>query len=85
MKYVKHFICPYCGKELLNQNEFVECDNKNEFWCDTCDTTFIIDEDGEVYEEQAFARAQKVEYFSKKGLTFTPFCVIIQVFQGNRK
>lgn len=51
MKYVKHFICPYCGKELLNQNEFVECDNKNEFWCDTCDTTFIIDEDGEVYEE----------------------------------
>ena len=59
MKYVKHFICPYCGKELLNQNEFVECDNENEFWCDTCDTTFIIEEDGEVSEEQAFARARK--------------------------
>ena len=51
MKYVKHFICPYCGKELLNQNEFIECDNQNEFWCDTCDTTFIIDEYGDVYEE----------------------------------
>ena len=51
MKYVKHFFCSYCNKELLNQNEFVECDNKNEFWCDDCDITFIIDEDGEVYEE----------------------------------
>ena len=64
MKYVKHFICPYCEKELLNQNEFIECDNENEFWCDPCDIIFIIDEDGEVYEEQAFARAQKI--FSKK-------------------
>jgi transposase-like protein len=49
--YIKHFYCPYCGNELLNQNEFIECDNQNEFWCDTCDTTFIIDEDGDVYEE----------------------------------
>lgn len=59
MKYVKHFFCPYCGKELLNQNEFVECNNENEFWCDTCDTTFIIEEDGEVYEEQTFGPGVK--------------------------
>ena len=51
MKYVKHFICPYCDRELLNRNEFVECDNENEFWCDACDITFIIDEEGEVWEE----------------------------------
>jgi transcription elongation factor Elf1 len=48
--YIKHFICPYCGKELLNQNEFVDCDNENEFWCDNCDITFI-EEDGEIVEE----------------------------------
>ena len=51
MRYVKHFYCPYCNKELLNQNEFVECDNENEFWCDDCDNIYIIDEDGEVIEE----------------------------------
>ena len=51
MRYVKHFYCSYCNKELLNQNEFIECDNENEFWCDDCDITFIIDEDGEVIEE----------------------------------
>jgi transcription elongation factor Elf1 len=51
MKYVKYFYCPYCNKELMNQNEFIECDNENEFWCEDCDTTFIIDEDGEVIEE----------------------------------
>jgi transposase-like protein len=48
--YIKHFICPYCGKELLNQNEFVDCDNENEFWCDNCEITFI-EEDGEIVEE----------------------------------
>ena len=48
--YIKHFICPYCGKELLNQNEFVNCDNANEFWCDSCDIVFI-EEDGEIVEE----------------------------------
>ena len=74
MKYVKHFFCPYCNKELLNQNEFVECDNENEFWCDSCDTTFIIDEDGDVYEEQTFARAQNI---LKKGLTNQQKCVIM--------
>lgn len=51
MKYIKHFFCPYCDKELLNQNEFIDCDNENEFWCDDCDITFIIEEDGEIIEE----------------------------------
>jgi transcription elongation factor Elf1 len=51
MRYVKYFYCPYCNKELLNQNEFIDCDNENEFWCDDCDNTYIIDEDGEVIEE----------------------------------
>ena len=48
--YIKHFICPYCGKELLNQNEFIDCDNENEFWCDNCEITFI-EEDGKIVEE----------------------------------
>lgn len=51
MRYVKYFYCPYCNKELLNQTEFIDCDNENEFWCDDCDNTYIIDEDGEVIEE----------------------------------
>ena len=48
---MKYFWCPYCGMELINQNEFVECDNENEFWCNICEITFIVDEDGEVIEE----------------------------------
>ena len=31
MRYVKYFYYPYCNKELLNQNDFIECDNENEF------------------------------------------------------
>lgn len=49
-KYLKYYYCPYCDKELMNQNEFIECDNENEFWCDNCDITFI-EEEGELIEE----------------------------------
>lgn len=84
MKYVKHFICPYCGKELLNQNEFVECENENEFWCDTCDTTFIIEEDGEVYEEQAFARARR--HFAQTNLkNFVSLCAYYHIDFWDKK
>lgn len=50
MEYIKYFFCPHCGKQLLNQNEFVNCDNVNEFFCDDCNLVYVI-EGKEIIEE----------------------------------
>ena len=50
---MKYFYCSHCGKQLINQRVFVECENENEFWCDDCGTTYIVDDDGYVLEESS--------------------------------
>lgn len=52
IRVCEYFVCPHCGKQLLNQNLFHPCDNLNEFWCDDCDKTYIIEEN-KVIEEDA--------------------------------
>lgn len=48
---MNHFICPYCGKQLINQNAWYPNENENEFWCDDCGKIYIIEEDGSYFEE----------------------------------
>ena len=45
-----YYPCPYCGKTLENQKSYGLCDNENEFYCDDCNKTYIIEEDA-AYEE----------------------------------
>lgn len=45
-----YYPCPYCGKTLANQKPYGLCDNENEFYCDDCNKTYVID-GGAVYEE----------------------------------
>jgi transcription elongation factor Elf1 len=52
MKTQKYYVCKHCNKQLLNQNLFQPCDNLNEFWCDDCGKTYIIEEN-RVIEEDA--------------------------------
>ena len=48
---MKYFVCPYCGKQLINQNAWHSNENENEFWCDDCGKIYIIEEDGSYIEE----------------------------------
>lgn len=50
---MQHFMCPYCKKQLSNQNTWYPNENENEFWCDDCDKIYIIEEDGSYIEEEA--------------------------------
>lgn len=51
---MKHFICPYCGKQLDNQAMWIygENQNANEFWCDDCGRVYIEEEGGSYIEEE---------------------------------
>lgn len=50
---MKHFFCPYCGKQLDSQNFQYNDDRKEqEFWCDDCHKIFICAE-GDYVEEDA--------------------------------
>ena len=51
---MRKFICPHCGKQLENQRIYFMCENENEneFWCDTCGITYILEEDGSYVEER---------------------------------
>lgn len=48
---MKYFYCPYCNKQLINQNAYVHCDNENEFWCDDCGKIYIVENDKVIEEE----------------------------------
>jgi hypothetical protein len=53
-KSIKYFVCPHCGMQLENQrNFFDDIWNLNEFWCSDCDKIYIIEEDGEIIEEDS--------------------------------
>ena len=45
-----YYPCPYCGKTLENQKAYGWCENENEFYCDDCNKTYVIEDDA-VYEE----------------------------------
>lgn len=50
---MKYFICPHCGKQLINQSMWYPNENENEFWCDDCGKIYIIEEDGSYIEEES--------------------------------
>lgn len=50
---MKYFICPHCGKQLINQNAWYQNENENEFWCDDCGKIYILEEDGSYIEEDS--------------------------------
>lgn len=51
MKKIKYFICPHCGKQLINENYFAECENENEYFCDDCGKTYIRESEDTYIEE----------------------------------
>lgn len=53
MKQFKYFVCPHCGKQLLNENLFTKCDNVNEYFCDDCGKIYIRENDKDYIEEDA--------------------------------
>lgn len=51
---MKTFKCPYCGKTLENQSHWIiDYKNKNEFYCDDCNKTYLVDEDKNNFREEA--------------------------------
>lgn len=62
---MKYFSCPHCGKQLINVNNFYDCENENEFYCDDCRLTFVLDEDGSFYEE--CDGSDKICYYNGSG------------------
>ena len=53
MNSQKYFICPHCGKQLLNENLFRKCDNVNEYFCEDCGKTYIRENENDYIEEDA--------------------------------
>ena len=49
----KYFVCPHCGKQLLNENLFRKCDNVNEYFCEDCGKTYIRENETDYIEEDA--------------------------------
>ena len=49
----KYFVCPHCGKQLLNENLFTKCDNVNEYFCDYCGKIYIRSAENAYIEEDA--------------------------------
>ena len=49
----KYFVCPHCGKQLLNENLFIKCDNVNEYFCEDCGKTYIRENETDYIEEDA--------------------------------
>lgn len=53
MNTYKYFVCPHCGKQLLNENLFRKCDNVNEYFCENCGKTYIRENGTNYIEEDA--------------------------------
>ena len=48
-----YIVCPHCGKQLLNENLFIKCDNVNEYFCEDCGKTYIRENETDYIEEDA--------------------------------
>lgn len=53
VRVYKYFVCPHCGKQLLNENLFRKCDNVNEYFCEDCGKTYIRENGTDYIEEDA--------------------------------
>ena len=48
---MKRIFCPYCGKELINLNNYGGYD----FWCDDCNIDYIIEDSNIIIENSETA------------------------------